>query len=44
MENLVRSKVRPIASGNARRSSRPREGRVGRKARSGVRVCIASST
>jgi hypothetical protein len=42
IENLVRRKERPIASGIAKGSSRPREGPFGRREIRGVRVWITS--
>ncbi len=42
MENLVKRRVRPIASGRDKRSSLPRVGLEGKKRRRGVRVCRAS--
>jgi hypothetical protein len=42
MENWVRRRVRPIASGIARASSRAREGFLGRYFMREVRVCSVS--
>jgi hypothetical protein len=44
MENWVRRSERPIASGMARGSSRPRDGPEGRSCRRGVRVWSTSGS
>lgn len=42
MENLVKRRARPMASGRESKSSRPRVGLAGSRSRRGVRVCSAS--